>query len=157
MVRARARAWPRTLDVGLLQLSVPGHSLHSPLISELYYSITRWPSRLPRCPQPAEKYTSMNQRYRRCCRPRPRRCAGSRARSLALYNLILSAACLYIPRGNGLTSDVITAGYRWPALLRSPLVARFRMQPRTESLESKLRRGSRQRRDRERDGDRRRE
>lgn len=50
--------------------------------------------------------------------------ASARTRGLG-YKLILSAR-LYIPRGTGLTSDVITTGYRWPGVITLPL---FRIQP----------------------------
>jgi len=52
--------------------------------------------------------------------------ASARTRYLG-YKLILSTR-LYILRGTGLTSDVITTGYRWPGVITLLL---FRRQPRS--------------------------
>lgn len=64
-----ARAYP--LDVGLLQLSVPGYSLYSPLISELYYSITHGGHRDYYNHSAPKNTSSMNQPER--CYPLARR------------------------------------------------------------------------------------
>jgi len=114
---AHARCW--------LQSRVPGHSLYSPLISELYYSITWRPSRLPRPTSGRiEKYTSMNQ---------PTLPRSELQTDFICCPLIYSARERTYIRHN---RNRLSAG-------RYYVTARFRIQSRMESLGPKLQHDSR--------------
>jgi len=100
---------------GSLQLSLPGHSLHNPLISELYYSITWWPSRLPSTDA-------------RGAPPKihPHVSSTAAARAASWFYLLCTCALHFRARKRQLTFNVITTGYRlMPGAARVLLEATF--------------------------------